>query len=42
MSVSAIVMMLVICGIIWGGFVFFLMRAVHSEGRKQASARIGE
>jgi heme/copper-type cytochrome/quinol oxidase subunit 2 len=42
MSVSAIVMMLVICGIIWGGFVFFLMRAVRSESRKQASARMGE
>jgi hypothetical protein len=34
MSSSAIVMMLLICGIIWGGFVFFLTRAVRSESKK--------
>ena len=42
MSASAIVMMLVICGIVWGGFVFFLVRAVRSEAKKQASAQVGD
>lgn len=42
MSTSAIVMMLVICGIIWGGFVFFLVRAMRSEGKKKSSAATGE
>jgi heme/copper-type cytochrome/quinol oxidase subunit 2 len=36
MSFEAIVVMLVICGIVWGGFLFFLLRAVRSEGRKQS------
>lgn len=42
MSASAIVMMLVICGVIWGGFVFFLVRAMRSEGKKQASTQTGD
>lgn len=37
MSGSAIVMMVVICGIVWGGFGYFLSRAVHREGQKLAS-----
>ena len=41
MSASAIVMMLVICGVIWGGFMFFLVRAMRSEGRKQKAAGSG-
>ncbi len=36
MSFEAIVVMLVICGIVWGGFLFFLLRAVRSEGRKKS------
>ena len=39
MSTSAIVMMVLICGVIWGGFVYFLIRAMRSEGRKQTAAR---
>ena len=42
MSASAIVMMLVICGVIWGGFVFFLVRAVRSEGKKKTSAQTSD
>lgn len=42
MSASAIVMMVVICGIIWGGFVFFLIRAIRSESKKQASLGTGD
>ena len=34
MSTSAIVMMVVICGFIWGGFLFLLVRAVRSEAGK--------
>jgi heme/copper-type cytochrome/quinol oxidase subunit 2 len=39
MSASAIVMMVLICGVVWGGFVFFLARAMRSEGKKKSSAR---
>jgi len=39
MSTSAIVMMVLICGLVWGGFGYFLTRAMRSESRKQASAR---
>ena len=42
MSASAIVMMLVICGIVWGGFVFFLIRAIRSESKKQAALGAGD
>ena len=34
MSASAIVFMVFICGLIWGGFAFLLVRAARSEGRK--------
>ena len=34
MSGSAIVFMILVCGLIWGGFVVLLFRAIRSEGRK--------
>lgn len=37
MSSSAIVMMVMICGIVWGGFGYFLTRAVRRESKKLAS-----
>lgn len=41
MSASAILMMVAICGLIWGGFTLMLSRAVRKEGQK-ASDRIDE
>lgn len=41
MNMSAVVMMVVVCGLIWGGFVVLLTRAVRQEGAKQ-SGRIDE
>jgi len=41
MSGSAVVMMVVICGLVWGGFVTLLTRAVRKEGAKQ-NGRIDE
>jgi cytochrome c oxidase assembly factor CtaG len=41
MSTSAVVMMVVTCVLVWGGFVVLLLRAVRKEGRK-ASDRIDE
>ncbi|MGB6362144.1 MAG: MetS family NSS transporter small subunit [Thermoanaerobaculia bacterium] len=35
MSLSAEVMMVLICGFIWGGFSAFLTRAIRREGDKQ-------
>jgi Putative methionine and alanine importer, small subunit len=34
MSGSAIVMMVLVCGFVWGGFVYLLLRALRSEARK--------
>ncbi len=34
MNATAVVMMVLICGLVWGGFVFLLTRALQSEGRK--------
>ncbi len=36
MSTTAIVTMVVICGVVWGGFAVLLVRAVRSEGRKSS------
>lgn len=36
MSSVAILMMILICGLVWGGFLTLLMRAVRHEGRKRA------
>jgi len=35
-NTTAIVVMVVICTILWGGFAALLARAVRSEGRKRA------
>jgi len=35
MSPSAAVMMVLICGFVWGGFSIFLMRAIERESDKQ-------
>ncbi len=37
MTTTAVTMMILICGLVWGGFVAFLLRAVRHEGRKRAS-----
>ncbi|MCZ6725856.1 MAG: methionine/alanine import family NSS transporter small subunit [Acidobacteria bacterium] len=34
MSGSAVVMMILVCGFVWGGFVYLLVRAVRSEADK--------
>ena len=34
MSTSAIVMMILMCGFVWGGFLFLLVKAVRSEADK--------
>lgn len=34
MSPSAVVMMVLICGFVWGGFAIFLTRAIRREGDK--------
>ena len=34
MSGQAIGFMLLVCGLVWGGFLILLVRAVRSEGRK--------
>ena len=31
MSPLAILIMVLICGLVWGGFTFFLVRALRSE-----------
>ncbi len=35
MSIGAIAMMIVICGFVWGGFLYMLVRALRSEAGKQ-------
>ena len=34
LSGSAMVFMILICGLVWGGFVGLLIRAARSESRK--------
>lgn len=34
MSSAAVVVMVAICGTVWGGFLVLLRRAVREEGRK--------
>lgn len=41
MSASAVVLMVVVCSLIWGGFGVLLVRAVREEGKK-SSARIDD
>ncbi len=38
MTSTAIAMMVLICGVVWGGFVTLLLRALRHEGRKRAEA----
>lgn len=38
MSATAVVMMVLICGVVWGGFALLLARAVRREGRKGRAA----
>lgn len=37
MSSTAITLMIVICGLVWGGFLVLLTRALRREGAKQRS-----
>jgi hypothetical protein len=37
MTGSAVVLMLIVCSFVWGGFTVLLGRAVRSEGRKKIS-----
>jgi len=41
MNAPAIVMMVAVCGLVWGGFLVLLTRAVRMEGRK-AGDRLDE
>ena len=41
MSGTAVVMMVVICGVVWGGFALLLVRALRREGRKSGAAESG-
>lgn len=34
MTVGAITMMIVVCGFVWGGFIYLLKRAIRSEAGK--------
>lgn len=36
MTGTALAFLVVVCGIVWGGFLVLLLRAVRSEGRKKA------
>lgn len=36
MTGSAIAFMIFVCGVIWGGFITLLLRAVRSEGKKSS------
>ena len=35
MSTTAIAFMVLVCGLVWGGFALLLLRAVRSEGGKR-------
>ena len=34
MSTVAIAFMVSVCGLVWGGFLLLVVRAIRSEGRK--------
>ena len=36
MTKVAILMMILICGLIWGGFATLVLRAVNREGKKRS------
>ena len=39
MTTTATLMMILICGVVWGGFATLLVRAVRREGRKVVDDR---
>ena len=39
MTATAVTAMVLICGVVWGGFAALLMRAVRREGSKRGGAR---
>lgn len=41
MTTQAIVMMVAVCGVVWGGFVVLLVRAIRREAQKQRDERNG-
>ena len=41
MTTAAIVTMVLICGIVWGGFVALLARAIFKEGKKRSAGAAG-
>lgn len=38
MSTTAVVTMVVICGVVWGGFFGLLVRALRHEGSKTSTS----
>ncbi len=36
MTATAITVMVLICGVVWGGFITLLLKAFRHEGRKRA------
>ncbi len=38
MTGSAIAFMILVCGVVWGGFLLLLLRAVRSEGKKSSGS----
>lgn len=38
MSTTAVITMVVICGVVWGGFIGLLMRALRHEGDKTTAS----
>ncbi len=39
MSTTAVVAMVVICGVVWGGFLCLLIGALRQEGSKSSAAK---
>jgi hypothetical protein len=42
LSGAALVSMVIVCGVVWGGFVTLLARALRREGSKQRAAEGGD
>jgi hypothetical protein len=41
MSGIAVTMMVLICGLVWGGFAYLLIRALRKEGAKREAEIAG-
>lgn len=41
MNTTAVITMVVICGMVWGGFIGLLIRALRHEGDKSAAEKQG-